>query len=301
MTFSAERPLKRMRGTHDWMAPMSASQSAVRAVSVRYHIPSQTLMNSNASCRVGPSTARARGARRSRRRGCPLRHVALAVSVAMIAATACRDAQTELSTAPAPHGAARSLSANSGTMAESGWNTYSAVVTLARADSSLFGNLGSRDVRFHVTRTRRTDGTWATSVSPVSDTATITGAPRESTLGFARIEITNSEMKAFNARGEQLARPIPDFRKGTDFEERARRARASHPGQFPDLPAVPSASGGTSGSPQSGGGAGLDMLIAGPEAGMRARFRLARMFSLPPERRGPTLRYSQTQGDVGWG
>jgi hypothetical protein len=24
------------------------------------------------------------------------------------------------------------------------------------------------------------------------------------------------------------------------------------------------------------------------------------MFSLPPERRGPTLRYSQTQGDVVW-
>jgi hypothetical protein len=137
-------------------------------------------------------------------------------------------------------------------------------------------------------------------VLPVGDAGTVNGTPGRSALGFARIEITNSEMKSFNARGEQLTRPIPDVRKGTDFEERAQRARASHPGQFPELPAMAPAVGTTKRSPQPGGGAGLDMLIAGPQAGQRARFRLARMFSLPPERRGPILRYSQTQGDLVW-
>jgi hypothetical protein len=218
----------------------------------------------------------------------------------MIATTACRDAQTELSTAPAPHAAARNLSVNSDSPPEGTWNTYSAVVTLARADSSLFGNLGARDVRFRVTRTRRQDGTWATSVLPVSDAGTINGTPGQSALGFSRIEITNSAMKSFNASGEQLTRPIPDVRKGTDFEERARRARARHPGQFPELPAMASPVGTNTSSPQPSGSAGLDMLIAGPEAGKRARFRLARVFSLPPERRGPALRYSQTQGDLTW-
>lgn len=210
----------------------------------------------------------------------------------IIGITACRDVKTELTTAPAPSAASRSIGIDDA--ANASWSTYSAVVTLQSGDPGLFGSIGARDAKFRMTRSLRSDGSWAMTIRPIADST-----PRglgEGTIGFSRIELTDSEVLTYDKLGQRITRLTPDIRKGTDFAYRARIARAKRPGMFPDVPSAPPAQ--TSRGVRSpSGSAGLDMLIAGPKAGARARLRLARAFADAPERVGPALRFTRAEGD----
>jgi hypothetical protein len=226
------------------------------------------------------------GEARSRRRSTSM------MIIATIGAIACRDLQPEVSTAPGPQAPSRSVGAVAVSSGEGSWNSYSAVVTIQQGEASFFGNIGARDMRYRMTRSMRPDGRWAMTIRPLPDAVTDRGQGA-STPAFSRIEFSDVGMRVFDASGRQLTRPIPDVRKGTDFQDRARRVRARRPGAFPELPSPPAPGAPTSGASAPSGTAGLDMLVAGPAAGRKARARLARLFVDPPEQRGETLRYAR--------
>ena len=241
-------------------------------------------------------SSRASVAERSRAGGRLSLRSVLVIGLGLIGTSACRDAPNAVATAPVPRAPLRSQDVSVDTLRAESWNSYSAVVTIQRGETSRFGRIGARDMKLRIARSLRPDGSWGMIIRPVPDFAA-GGAAAPASLGFSRIELTDTAMRIFDALGRELTRPTSDIRKGTDFTDRARRARARRPTMLPEIPGAPFAGSTVGMSRTPSGSAGLDMLVAGPQAGRRAKARLARAFIDPPEQRGEAFRYARSLDD----
>jgi hypothetical protein len=170
---------------------------------------------------------------------------------------------------------------------EAGWDTYSAVVTLRNEGGEGFEQIGANERKYRMTRTLSPDSSWHTTLIVLSDMAKTPTSSSRKVRETYRIELDGTDAHSFNQQGEELTRDIPNY------DAAARDVRARYPGRFPDL-SEPRSAQKTNARVIKSGPAGADQLVAGQGAGVRARIRLAALFSQRPTNKGELLHYSRT-------